>query len=225
MRAAILLVLGLATSCKGTSDAPRCGPATARGVDLTIARRRGSSAPAMTPQEAEMQIKLKAALEKVCVETRWSADVLACFQRAPDMAACKEQLTPAQRAAYMQATASVVGDGGLVGKRVRPIPAAGSAAEAVARSEAAVRELAEAARRADAAVSALEQEATELARRTDDAMAKIGDATTAEARSEATAALAHLKEQTAELDKRIAEAKQKAARIQRSGNSNQEGHN
>lgn len=113
----VLAVAGCGKKEESAAKASPCGAAVARGVDQTIAKRRGPNAPAMTAEEAAVPTKLKAALEKTCVETKWSQAVLDCYNTAPDIATCKEQLTPEQRGAYTQAAMSVMagarGAGGM----------------------------------------------------------------------------------------------------------------
>lgn len=130
----VLVVLLAAVGCKkketegGGAGAAKastpCAAAVERGVDQTIAKRRGSNAPAMTPEEAEVPKKLKVALEKACTDTKWSTAVLDCFNTAPDIATCKDQLTPEQRGAYTQAAMSVMagarGTGGMPGHGMQP---------------------------------------------------------------------------------------------------------
>jgi hypothetical protein len=109
----VLVVMLAAVGCKkkegeGAKSSTPCGAAVDRGVDQTISKRRGPNAAPMTPEEAEVPKKLKVALEKACTDTKWSTAVLECFNTAPDIATCKEQLTPEQRGAYTQAAMSVM---------------------------------------------------------------------------------------------------------------------
>jgi hypothetical protein len=140
MRNLILLVVMLAAvGCKkkeadggggAAKSSTPCGAAVERGVDQTISKRRGPNAAPMTPEEAEVPKKLKVALEKACTDTKWSTAVLECFNTAPDIATCKEQLTPEQRGAYTQAAMSVMagarGTGGMPAHGMQS-PAGGSA--------------------------------------------------------------------------------------------------
>lgn len=133
----VLVVMLAAVGCKkkegegggAAKSTTPCGAAVDRGVDQTIAKRRGSDAPAMTPEEAEVPKKLKVALEKACIATKWSSAVLDCFNTAPDIATCKEQLTPEQRGAYTQAAMSVMAGarGNMPAHGMQQPPAGGSA--------------------------------------------------------------------------------------------------
>jgi hypothetical protein len=113
-----------------------CEAAVARGVDQTISKRRGSDAPAMTPEEAEVPKRLKVALGKSCVDDKWSPEIIECFKTADDIATCKEKLTPEQRAAYSRAAMGVMqgarGSGGMPSSHGMPggAPPAGSSAPA-----------------------------------------------------------------------------------------------
>jgi len=140
MRNLILLVVMLAAvGCKkkeadgggAAKSSTPCGAAVERGVDQTISKRRGPNAAPMTPEEAEVPKKLKVALEKACIDTKWSTAVLDCFNTAPDIATCKEQLTPEQRGAYTQAAMSVMagarGTGGMPAHGMQPPAGGGSA--------------------------------------------------------------------------------------------------
>jgi len=118
-----LIALVLITSACSKSDkqsgGSECDAAVARGVDETISKRRGNNAPPMTPEEAQVPQKLKAALAKSCVDDKWSAEVIKCFKTADDIATCKNQLTPEQRGAYTRAAMGVMqgarGMGGMPG--------------------------------------------------------------------------------------------------------------
>jgi len=113
----LVLVLSATAACKkkegGTAAGGNpCDVAVARGVDQTISKRRGSDAPPMTPEEAEVPKKLKVALAKSCVDDKWTTEVIDCFKTADDIATCKEKLTPEQRAAYSRAAMGVMAGAG-----------------------------------------------------------------------------------------------------------------
>jgi hypothetical protein len=135
----VLVVMLAAVGCKkkeadggggaAAKSSTPCGAAVDRGVDQTISKRRGPNAAPMTPEEADVPKKLKVALEKACTDTKWSTAVLECFNTAPDIATCKEQLTPEQRGAYTAAAMSVMAGargGGNMPHGMTP-PAGGSA--------------------------------------------------------------------------------------------------
>lgn len=115
---ALVFVFGLAGCSKSEKQAPPpspCEAAVARGVDQTIAKRRGSDAPALSAEEAEVPKKLKAALATACVNEKWSGEVIECFQTSDDIASCKAMLTPEQRAGYSRAAMGVMTGGGMRG--------------------------------------------------------------------------------------------------------------
>lgn len=95
-----IALLAAACSKKDSSGGSECASAVARGVEQTIAKRRGSNAGEMTPAEQEVPKKLEAVLAKSCTDDKWSKDVIDCFTTAEDIKICKEKLTPEQRANY-----------------------------------------------------------------------------------------------------------------------------
>ena len=116
MKLVMVLAL-LAAACSKKGGGSDCDAATSRGVDQTIAKRRGADAPPMTPEEQKVPDKLKGVLAKACVDDKWSKEVIDCFKTAEDIAMCKEKLTPEQRASYtrnvMQVMMGSRGSGGM----------------------------------------------------------------------------------------------------------------
>lgn len=135
MRILIAIALfGAACSKKeSTSSGSECDTAVARGVEQTIAKRRGSGAGEMTDADKEVPKKLEAVLAKTCTDDKWSKEVLDCFKTAEDIKICKEKLTPEQRANYTRNVMQVmvgarqqggIGHGGpMTGSGVQPPPA------------------------------------------------------------------------------------------------------
>jgi hypothetical protein len=105
---ALVLITSACSKKKTETAANPCDAAVERGVDQTIAKRRAGNTQPMTPEEQEVPKKLKAALAKSCADTKWAADVIECYNTADDIAACKDKLTPEQRAAYTQAAMGVM---------------------------------------------------------------------------------------------------------------------
>jgi small lipoprotein (TIGR04454 family) len=105
---ALVFVLALASCGKTKKEGNDCEGAVSRGVDQTIAKRRGSDAPPMTPAEQEVPPKLKAALGKLCVDDKWSKETIDCLKTAEDIATCKAMLTPEQRMKYGQTVMGVM---------------------------------------------------------------------------------------------------------------------
>ena len=122
MRFLIALVL-ITSACSKKKTEPAANPCDAaveRGVDQTIAKRRAGTAQPMTPEEQEVPKKLKVALAKSCADTKWGADVIECYKTADDIAACKDKLTPEQRAAYTQAAMGVMAHDEAMGIGLKP---------------------------------------------------------------------------------------------------------
>ncbi|MBS1118384.1 MAG: hypothetical protein H6Q90_612 [Deltaproteobacteria bacterium] len=75
-----------------------CEIAVARDVDASLAKRK----PAIDDSpEPDLAARLKTGLAAVCLEDRWSADVVRCFTTATDVGPCKDGLTPEQRQRYV----------------------------------------------------------------------------------------------------------------------------
>jgi hypothetical protein len=112
----ILIALVLLAGCSKKESANTagndCETAVARGVEQTIAKRRGPNAAQMTEADKEVPKKLTAVLTKTCTEDKWSKDVLDCFKTADDIKVCKEQLTPEQRQNYTRNVVQVMTGGG-----------------------------------------------------------------------------------------------------------------
>jgi hypothetical protein len=142
MRILIAIAL-LATACSkkessSSSGGSDCETAVARGVEQTIAKRRGSNAGEMTAADKEVPDKLEAVLVKTCTDDKWAKDVLDCFKTADDIKVCKEKLTPEQRGNYTRNVMQVMmgarqqggmGHGGptggsMTGSGQEPAPAA-----------------------------------------------------------------------------------------------------
>jgi hypothetical protein len=123
------ILIGIAIAVLGCSKdkAPAaagndCESAIGKGVDQTIAKRRGSAAPSVDAVAAQVPMRLKTTLVKLCTEDKWSSEVLDCFRTTEDIKACKEKLTPAQRQRYSAEIVQV-----MLGGRPRPemMPPAG----------------------------------------------------------------------------------------------------
>ena len=134
MRILIALVLVSTLACSKKKDAAGDNPCTAaveRGVDQTIQKRRAGNPQPMTPEEAAVPMKLKAALAKACADDKWAPDVIDCYKTAEDIATCKEKLTPEQRAGYTRAAMGVMqgarGSGGMPAHGMGGPPAGGMA--------------------------------------------------------------------------------------------------
>jgi hypothetical protein len=112
----ILIAVTLAAlGCKKDKSADdECVAAIGKGVDQTIASRRGS-ATSVDDVANRLPGRLKTTLVKLCKEDKWSPEVLQCFREASDIKLCKEKLTVAQRQRYSAEIVQV-----MVGNRPRP---------------------------------------------------------------------------------------------------------
>jgi len=88
----------------GDTKRAACESAIGRGVELTLEKRMSRGPLAGTPAAkqliAELGPKLKKVLGELCVSDHWPDSVVSCFQTAPDIAGCKDGLTPEQRQKY-----------------------------------------------------------------------------------------------------------------------------
>lgn len=175
---------------------------------LLLAAGCGKKEPAATPKACEDAIAhldwpepLKLALAKSCVDTKWSAAVLACVKDAPDLNSCKEKMTVDQRSFFVQIALEM------------------EKSEAARKEKEKAEELAEQAvkdaKEAQAAVEQLEQQATDLQKRITEATDAVVGAANATDIKAGQEKLSALQRERVELDARIAEAKAKAARAER----------
>jgi hypothetical protein len=112
MKTAMLVTL-LAVGCgtPPTDDrAATCSAAVARGVNVTLAKRK-ASALARSPDATLDAVapRLEAKLTALCMEDRWPATVTTCLTTATDsIGRCKEGLTSEQRGRYARTTMEVM---------------------------------------------------------------------------------------------------------------------
>jgi hypothetical protein len=136
----VLLVIALA-GCGSKSDAPdnraACNAAIARGVDMTLEKRMARAPYKNSPDALKVMKELAPALKEtlggLCVSDKWSEQVITCFQTAPDIAKCKDNLKPEQRQKYSQEMMKVMLASQAASKGisvpVEPGSGSGSAAE------------------------------------------------------------------------------------------------